>query len=44
MTCYLLFGRPLGLIDTPGMEADHYRPFLRSVDAFTGITWFSMSE
>ncbi|RDW75369.1 trichodiene oxygenase-2 [Coleophoma cylindrospora] len=39
MVCHLLFGRSLGLLDTPGTEADHYHPLMRSVDKFTGITW-----
>jgi hypothetical protein len=44
MVCQLLFGKSLGLLDTPGVEADHYHPLMRSVDKFTGITWLSMSH
>ncbi|KAG9240506.1 cytochrome P450 [Calycina marina] len=40
MTSQLVLGKPLGLIDTVGVEADHYHDLMRSVDAFTRITWF----
>lgn len=38
MVSYLLFNRPLGLIDSP-QDADHYHSFMLSIDRFTGITW-----
>ncbi|RHZ63460.1 cytochrome P450 [Aspergillus thermomutatus] len=38
MVSYLLFNRPLGLIDSP-QEADHYHSFMLSIDRFTAITW-----
>jgi len=44
MVCQLLFGKSLGLLDTLGVEADHYHPLMQSVDKFTGITWLSKSQ
>ncbi|GFF48416.1 trichodiene oxygenase [Aspergillus udagawae] len=38
MVSYLLFNRPLGLIDSP-QDADHYHSFMLSIDRFTAITW-----
>ncbi|QKX54319.1 uncharacterized protein TRUGW13939_01405 [Talaromyces rugulosus] len=38
MVSYLLFKRPLGLIDSQH-DADHYHSFMLSIDRFTAITW-----
>ncbi|KAH8820751.1 cytochrome P450 [Xylogone sp. PMI_703] len=38
MVSYLLFKRPLGLIDSEH-DADFYHSFMLSIDRFTGITW-----
>lgn len=43
MVSYLLFNRPLGLIDSP-QDADHYHSFMLSIDRFTAITWPSKLE